>query len=41
VSSRYRPGRYSTQEGSVMKFQKWYLAQFGSVRADKTPALDA
>ena len=28
-SSRYRPGRYSDQEGSVIKFQKWYLAQLG------------
>ncbi|MFM8500084.1 MAG: aromatic ring-hydroxylating oxygenase subunit alpha [Chakrabartia sp.] len=27
-SSRYRPGRYSDQEGSVMNFQKWYLNQF-------------
>ena len=25
MSSRYQPGRYSDQEGSVMKFQKWYL----------------
>jgi phenylpropionate dioxygenase-like ring-hydroxylating dioxygenase large terminal subunit len=30
MSSRYRPGRYSDQEGSVMKFQKWYLNQFES-----------
>ena len=29
MSSRYRPGRYSDQEGSVIKFQQWYLAQFG------------
>ena len=29
MSSRYRPGRYSNQEGSVIKFQAWYLAQFG------------
>ncbi len=29
MSSRYRPGRYSEQEGSVVKFQKWYLNQFG------------
>jgi phenylpropionate dioxygenase-like ring-hydroxylating dioxygenase large terminal subunit len=29
MSSRYQPGRYSDQEGSVVKFQKWYLAQFG------------
>ncbi len=29
MSSRYRPGRYSDQEGSVMNFQKWYLNQFG------------
>ena len=29
MSSRYRPGRYSDQEGSVIKFQAWYLAQFG------------
>jgi Rieske 2Fe-2S family protein len=28
MSSRYRPGRYSDQEGSVMKFQKWYLRHF-------------
>ena len=34
MSSRYRPGRYSDQEGSVIKFQKWYLAQFGLQRAD-------
>jgi phenylpropionate dioxygenase-like ring-hydroxylating dioxygenase large terminal subunit len=34
MSSRYRPGRYSDQEGSVIKFQKWYLAQFGLARAD-------
>ncbi len=27
MSSRYRPGRYSTQEGSVVKFQEWYLGQ--------------
>ena len=29
MSSRYRPGRYSDQEGSVIKFQSWYLQQFG------------
>jgi phenylpropionate dioxygenase-like ring-hydroxylating dioxygenase large terminal subunit len=29
LSSRYTPGRYSNQEGSVIKFQQWYLAQFG------------
>jgi len=29
MSSRYRPGRYSDQEGSVVKFQQWYLSQFG------------
>lgn len=34
LSSRYRPGRYSDQEGSVIKFQKWYLRQFGLERAD-------
>lgn len=33
-SSRYRPGRYSDQEGSVIKFQRWYLKQFGLERAD-------
>jgi phenylpropionate dioxygenase-like ring-hydroxylating dioxygenase large terminal subunit len=33
MSSRYRPGRYSEQEGSVIKFQQWYLAQFGLERA--------
>ena len=33
LSSRYRPGRYSDQEGSVIKFQQWYLAQFGLDRA--------
>jgi Rieske 2Fe-2S family protein len=33
MSSRYRPGRYSEQEGSVIKFQKWYLNQFGLERA--------
>lgn len=33
LSSRYRPGRYSDQEGSVIKFQKWYLNQFGEARA--------
>jgi phenylpropionate dioxygenase-like ring-hydroxylating dioxygenase large terminal subunit len=33
MSSRYRPGRYSEQEGSVIKFQRWYLNQFGLVRA--------
>lgn len=34
LSSRYRPGRYSDQEGSVIKFQKWYLRQFGLDRAE-------
>jgi phenylpropionate dioxygenase-like ring-hydroxylating dioxygenase large terminal subunit len=34
MSSRYRPGRYSDQEGSVIKFQKWYLAQFELGRAE-------
>ena len=34
MSSRYRPGRYSDQEGSVIKFQKWYLNEFGLARAD-------
>jgi phenylpropionate dioxygenase-like ring-hydroxylating dioxygenase large terminal subunit len=29
MSSRYRPGRYSDQEGSVINFQQWYLNQFG------------
>jgi phenylpropionate dioxygenase-like ring-hydroxylating dioxygenase large terminal subunit len=29
MSSRYRPGRYSDQEGSVIKFQQWYLNHFG------------
>jgi Rieske 2Fe-2S family protein len=33
MSSRYRPGRYSDQEGSVIKFQQWYLNQFGLDRA--------
>jgi phenylpropionate dioxygenase-like ring-hydroxylating dioxygenase large terminal subunit len=33
MSSRYQPGRYSDQEGSVVKFQQWYLGQFGSARA--------
>ena len=33
MSSRYRPGRYSDQEGSVIKFQQWYLNQFGLARA--------
>lgn len=33
MSSRYRPGRYSDQEGSVIKFQQWYLGQFGLSRA--------
>ena len=28
MSSHYRPGRYSDQEGSVIKFQQWYLSQF-------------
>lgn len=34
MSSRYRPGRYSDQEGSVLNFQKWYLNQFGLERAE-------
>ena len=34
LSSRYRPGRYSEQERSVINFQKWYLHQFGLARAD-------
>jgi Rieske 2Fe-2S family protein len=34
MSSRYQPGRYSDQEGSVMNFQKWYLNQFGLSPAD-------
>ena len=34
MSSRYRPGRYSDQEGSVLSFQKWYLNQFGLERAE-------
>ena len=34
MSSRYRPGRYSDQEGSVLNFQKWYLNQFGLARAE-------
>jgi phenylpropionate dioxygenase-like ring-hydroxylating dioxygenase large terminal subunit len=34
MSSRYRPGRYSEQEGSVIKFQKWYLAQFALEQAE-------
>ena len=34
LSGRYRPGRYSDQEGSVIKFQQWYLAQFGLSHAD-------
>jgi phenylpropionate dioxygenase-like ring-hydroxylating dioxygenase large terminal subunit len=33
MSSRYRPGRYSDQEGSVVKFQKWYLGQLGIAQA--------
>ncbi len=33
MSSRYRPGRYSEQEGSVIKFQQWYLNQFGLAHA--------
>ena len=32
MSSRYQPGRYSEQEGSVVKFQEWYLGQFGLTR---------
>ena len=34
MSSRYRPGRYSDQEGSVIKFQQRYLSQFGLSRAE-------
>jgi phenylpropionate dioxygenase-like ring-hydroxylating dioxygenase large terminal subunit len=34
MSSRYRPGRYSDQEGSVVKFQQWYLNQFGLARVE-------
>ena len=34
MSSRYRPGRYSDQEGSVIKFQQWYLNQFGPEPAE-------
>jgi phenylpropionate dioxygenase-like ring-hydroxylating dioxygenase large terminal subunit len=34
MSSRYRPGRYSDQEGSIMNFQKWYLNQFGIDRGE-------
>ena len=34
MSKRYTPGRYSEQERGVMNFQKWYLNQFGLVRAD-------
>ncbi len=34
MSRRYRPGRYSDQEGSVVKFQQWYLAQVGVARTD-------
>ena len=34
MSSRYQPGRYSDQEGSLIKFQKWYLNQFGLERAE-------
>jgi phenylpropionate dioxygenase-like ring-hydroxylating dioxygenase large terminal subunit len=33
MSSRYRPGRYSSQEGSVVNFQQWYLGQFGAPSA--------
>ena len=33
MSSRYRPGRYSDQEGSVIKFQQWYLDHFVSPAA--------
>ncbi len=29
MSSRYQPGRYSDQEGSVINFQQWYLNHFG------------
>ncbi|GAC1414922.1 MAG: aromatic ring-hydroxylating dioxygenase subunit alpha [Novosphingobium sp.] len=32
--SRYRPGRYSDQEGSVIKFQQWYLNHFGRAVAE-------
>ncbi len=34
MSKRYMPGRYSEQERGVVNFQKWYLNQFGLVRAD-------
>ncbi len=34
MSSRYRPGRYSEQEGSVIKFQEWYLNQFALKHAN-------
>ena len=34
MSSRYRPGRYSDQEGSLIKFQLWYLNQFDLNRAE-------
>ncbi|GAC1612291.1 MAG: aromatic ring-hydroxylating dioxygenase subunit alpha [Novosphingobium sp.] len=34
MSSRYRPGRYSDQEGSVIKFQQWYLNHFGRAVAE-------
>jgi phenylpropionate dioxygenase-like ring-hydroxylating dioxygenase large terminal subunit len=34
LSSRYSPGRYSEQEGSVIKFQQWYVAQFGRASAE-------
>jgi phenylpropionate dioxygenase-like ring-hydroxylating dioxygenase large terminal subunit len=31
ASSRYRPGRYSEQEGSVVKFQQWYMQHLHGV----------
>jgi phenylpropionate dioxygenase-like ring-hydroxylating dioxygenase large terminal subunit len=34
MSSRYRPGRYSSQEGSVVNFQQWYLNQFGLAQTE-------
>jgi Rieske 2Fe-2S family protein len=30
LSSRYRPGRYSTQERALVTFQKWYLGHLGN-----------
>jgi Rieske 2Fe-2S family protein len=34
MSDRYQPGRYSDQEGSVIKFQRWYLSHFGRAVAE-------